>query len=171
MPAKTITFDGAIVAGVEVGAVAWSQAVALLGNPTTPPKQRECVAVAKLIEAKLICSAPTHHSYDVGVTIAGQRYRADIKTLYPSYEARHGHVALNQDLLDLIDRELAKEAKQGNVCLFDLSYLPTASRQTLVGVIHNTDPNAMTLEYDYAGLQLHFTLPCKHEVHRGNWYH
>ena len=75
-----------------------------------------------------------------------------------------------------MDSEAEKEKKQGNMALFDLSYLSVAIRQSVVGIIHHTYPNsAITLEYDTDGKQLHITWPIRYELHRGEkaaaWYH
>jgi hypothetical protein len=70
-----------------------------------------------------------------------------------------------------MDKSLDKEHRQGNICLFDLSYIEEGLRQSMSSIIHNTSQTSMTLEYDYYEQQNHFILPTKYEYHFGNWYH
>ncbi|HEX8671722.1 MAG TPA: hypothetical protein VF710_07525 [Longimicrobium sp.] len=173
MAQVAVIFDGAVVGGVTVPDPEWNRAVAIVGDVRTASKTREAVAVAKLLQAGLACASPTHESHDVVVTIAGDRLPADIKTLFPSFDARQvgTSAAVQEDIVAKIDSEVLKENRQGTICLFDLSYLSTAVRQGVVGGIHNLYPTAITLEYDFLNAQLHVIRPTKFEFHRGNWYH
>lgn len=177
MATHEVKFDGTIIARVLVSAEAEKKTLAIVGEPVGDAKSREFVTIAKLFEANrpsktdLTCIAPTDDSYDVGVMIGGVLFQADIKTIYPSFEARKGHGALLDDLIDIMDKSLEKEKRQGNICLFDLSYIGQGLRQSMSSIIHNTSQTSMTLEYDYSGQQNHFILPKKYEFHLGNWYH
>lgn len=171
MPGRTVKFNGKVVAWVEVPSTEWNQACSILGAPQADADYRECVAVAKLLQAGITCLAPQHAAYDVILVIQGQR-QADIKTLYYSYGIENGTVQEKKaDILDLIDREVDKEDRQGTQCLFDLSYIDNWLREQVVGAIHNCYPHAMTLEYDLADNQIHFIYPRVVEYHRGDWYH
>ena len=174
MPQVSVIFDGGVVGGVTVPSTQWNTAKQVVGGDvSTASKTREAVAIAKLLQAGLACAAPNDESHDVVVTIAGQAVEADIKTLYPSYAARADGTAavIQNDIYEKIDSEVAKEIRQGTVCLFDLSYLSTALRQSVVGSIHNMYPQSITLEYDHHDAQLHVICPRRFEFHRGNWYH
>jgi hypothetical protein len=177
MSIHEVKFDGKVIARVNVSAAAAKKTLAIVGEPVGDAKSREFVAIAKLFEANrpsktdLSCIAPTDDSYDVGVLIAGILYQADIKTIYPSYESRQGFGTLLDSLIDVMDKSLDKEHSQGNICLFDLSYIEEGLRQSMSSIIHNTSQTSMTLEYDYYEQQNHFILPTKYEYHFGNWYH
>ncbi|QNA89233.1 hypothetical protein G4G28_13530 [Massilia sp. Dwa41.01b] len=199
MGRQVVAFDGSNIGNVLVDDTAWAKALLVIVDPrNTESKNRERIAVAKLLEAGLACTVASDESYDVQVGVNGDigdnirtvrggthlrktaaSIRADIKTLYPSHDFRSqsasgvgaGVIGTEQDhILGQIDKAVAKENRQGNACLFDLSYVTPGTRQGLVGIIHNSVSNAITLEYDRDGKELHVALPGVFEFHRGSWY-
>jgi hypothetical protein len=158
-------------------------------------KMKECCVVAKLMEASnpkwpIKCKVPTDEGHDVILELFGKNHTVDIKVLYPNVGLTLSGAtasAITEDLIGEIDHAYAKEKKQGNICCFDLSYLNTTQRQSIVGGIHNTYPNCITLEYDMLDAQLHVVWPVVNpgvnvpagadkgaHVHKGvaspNWY-
>jgi hypothetical protein len=165
--AENIRFDGVNIAWVTVDATAYNEAKAVIGNANTDSAGRERMAVAKMRETAIVCAAPTNASYDVRVTLKNAvTYNADIKTLYPSHGvANANNAAAKSDIWDLIDREHEKEKGQGNICLFDLSYLHAGLRDDTIGGIHNGYPDAITLWYTTDGRDVHVCLPTIDERH------
>jgi hypothetical protein len=124
------------------------------------------MTVAKLLEVPIDCHTALHPSYDVRVTVAGVVYNADIKSLFRTYGVPDDNSrAAQADIWNIIDHEYEKEKKQGATCLFDLSYLNADLRTDVVGGIHNTYPDAMTIWYTHDGRDVHFCMPGKHEKH------
>lgn len=166
MPNKNIRFNGVNVAWVTVSQACYTQAEVAIGTAPTDSAGRERMAVAKLREANIVCAAALHPSYDARVTVAGVVYNADIKSLFRTYGvANDNSRAAQADIWSIIDHEHEKEEGQGAVCLFDLSYLHADLRDGVIGGIHNTYPDAMTLWYTHDGRDVHFCYPGKGEVH------
>lgn len=166
MTVKTIQFNGRNVAWVTVNETAYGEARRIIDG-TTPPAERERVAVTKLREAMYPCAVATDASHDVRVTIAGVVYSADIKTLYLSHGVPDDNSrAAQTDIWATIDHAYDKEVGQGTTALFDLSYLNAALREGTIGGIHNTYPKAITLWYSHDGREVHLNLPdVHHEYH------
>lgn len=171
---------------VQVNQTSWTKAKTTLGMTGMPSatEKKECCVVSKLIDASgtrfnATFRAPTHADHDVIIVLDGHNHTVDIKVLYPDVGLTLGN-ASETDIVESLVAEMnsawTKEKKQGNVCLFDLSYIGDARRQKLAGGIHNTYPACLTLEYDMNNSQLHLIWPAQmREVHIGTksatWYH
>lgn len=165
-----ISFDNRVDAYVTVNDALWARAKQLLGLSVHPTYSalREAVAVTKQLQAGMSCKKRTDAGHEVIVTAAGHNHRVDIKTLYPNYDARewarhepdNASSILADDLVWKVGTEVQKEARDdGGICLFDLSYLEPALRQTLANTIHEAHPSAITLEYDMDDRMLHVVWP------------
>lgn len=172
---------------VDIPTAVWDGAKTTLGfngQMMSDTMMKECCVVARLRQATGVTgatfnatfAAPRSADHDVIITLAGQAITVDIKVLFPPIQLLQGpgtNLPLaSSSIDDEIDSAYEKEKRQGNICCFDLSFLPTDMRETKAGAIHNMYPSCLTLEYDMQGTQLHVIWPDKRiNVHKGNWYH
>lgn len=156
MQTVTMEFDGRNVAWVQVPDTEWQSAVRVIGGWDTASKKRECVAVAKMLQAGYDCRAAAEAAWDVEVRI-GAGYRPfDIKTLYPAYDERNLNGNEQADALRVkADSEVRKEADQESCCLFDLSYLAPGVQAAVEQYLLKTHPTVMTLRYNSANSELY----------------